>query len=50
MADPKTTGPKGQAGKPQGSTWAALRRFWPWARPYWKWIGPLGMGPLVIST
>lgn len=45
MADPKTTGPKGQAGKPQGSTWAALRRFWPWARPYWKW---LAVGAVMI--
>ena len=41
MADPKTT----------GSTWAALRRFWPWARPYRRWLAAgLMMIPIVAAV
>ncbi|PCC70311.1 ATP-binding cassette, subfamily B [Nannocystis exedens] len=49
MADPKTRS-KGQDGAPQGSTWAALRRFWPYARAHkrWLWLG-LWMIPVVAA-
>lgn len=57
MADPKNSSPKGQAtkrpddGGPKGSTWAALRRFYPWARPHrrWLWFGMM-MIPLVAGV
>ena len=34
-----------------GSTWAALRRFWPYARPHkrWMWLG-LAMIPVVAAV
>ncbi len=38
MADPKSSGPAKPPGAPQGSTWAALRRFWPLARPHRRWL------------
>ena len=49
MADPKTSRPSD--GGPQGSTWAALRRFWPWARPYWRWLSVgLVMIPILAGV
>lgn len=52
MADPKTARPKGpDPGAPQGTTWAALRRFWPYARAHrrWLWLGML-MIPVVAAV
>ena len=45
---PPGSGPKPAA---QGSSWAALRRFWPYLRPHrrWMWIG-LVMIPVVAGV
>ena len=45
---PPGSGPKPAA---QGSSWAALRRFWPYVRPHrrWMWIG-LVMMPVVAGV
>lgn len=45
---PPGSGPKPAA---QGSSWAALRRFWPYVRPHrrWMWIG-LVMIPVVAGV
>jgi ATP-binding cassette subfamily B multidrug efflux pump len=50
MADPKTRSKGPDPSAPQGSTWAALRRFWPYARPHrrWLWLG-LAMIPIVAG-
>lgn len=50
MADPKDRRKTTQPGAPQGSTWAALRRFWPYARAHrrWLWLG-LWMIPVVAA-
>ncbi|WP_434421836.1 ABC transporter ATP-binding protein [Nannocystis pusilla] len=50
MADPKTRSKGRQEGAPQGSTWAALRRFWPYAQAHkrWLWLG-LWMIPVVAA-
>lgn len=47
MAEPKRKEP----GAPQGSTWAALYRFWPFARPHRRWlVVGLAMIPAVAAV
>lgn len=49
MADAKKDRPR-DPGAPQGSTWAALRRFWPFVRPHRRWLSlGLAMIPIVAA-